>query len=258
MYVGIANGDVGWAFTTLGSALPLMQAGRIKLIAIAAPQRSQGPARRADARGSGRARRDGRRRVARDRRAARNAARSRAQDQCRREQGARRSGHPAADAHAGLRPGAGNVPSNSPTRSAPTRRNTASSCGAPARPPTSTCGERPLRRQRARNTPRRVRRCRGTADRSARSASSRVKARMRVASPPAAASIRNCKSALSSRKHAATVAVRTSAATVVMPCPRIITATQLPRLAASWSPSSRVRINPMRSYSATPPLNAPP
>ena len=41
MYVGIANGDVGWAFTTLGSALPLMQAGRIKLIAIAAPQRSE-------------------------------------------------------------------------------------------------------------------------------------------------------------------------------------------------------------------------
>src|SRR5450631_4579781 len=41
MYVGIANGDVGWAFTTLGSALPLMQAGRIKLIAIAAPQRSK-------------------------------------------------------------------------------------------------------------------------------------------------------------------------------------------------------------------------
>jgi tripartite-type tricarboxylate transporter receptor subunit TctC len=41
MYVGIASGDVGWAFTTLGSALPLMQAGRIKLIAIAAPQRSK-------------------------------------------------------------------------------------------------------------------------------------------------------------------------------------------------------------------------
>jgi tripartite-type tricarboxylate transporter receptor subunit TctC len=39
MYVGIANGDVGWAFSTLGSALPLMQAGRLKLIAIAAPQR---------------------------------------------------------------------------------------------------------------------------------------------------------------------------------------------------------------------------
>ena len=33
MYVGIANGDVGWAFTTLGSALPLMQAGRFRLIA---------------------------------------------------------------------------------------------------------------------------------------------------------------------------------------------------------------------------------
>ena len=39
MYVGIANGDVGWAFSTLGSALPLIQAGRIKLIAIAAKQR---------------------------------------------------------------------------------------------------------------------------------------------------------------------------------------------------------------------------
>ena len=41
MYVGIANGDVGWAFSTLGSALPLMQAGRIKLLAIAAKQRSK-------------------------------------------------------------------------------------------------------------------------------------------------------------------------------------------------------------------------
>lgn len=41
MYVGIANGDVGWAFTTLGSALPLMQSGRIKLIAVAATQRTR-------------------------------------------------------------------------------------------------------------------------------------------------------------------------------------------------------------------------
>jgi tripartite-type tricarboxylate transporter receptor subunit TctC len=41
MYVGIANGDVGWAFSTLGSALPLMQAGRIKPLAIAAKQRSK-------------------------------------------------------------------------------------------------------------------------------------------------------------------------------------------------------------------------
>jgi tripartite-type tricarboxylate transporter receptor subunit TctC len=40
MYVGIANGDVGWAFTTLGSALPLLQAGRLKLIAIGAPARA--------------------------------------------------------------------------------------------------------------------------------------------------------------------------------------------------------------------------
>jgi tripartite-type tricarboxylate transporter receptor subunit TctC len=30
---------VGWAFSTLGSALPLMQSGRLKLIAIAARQR---------------------------------------------------------------------------------------------------------------------------------------------------------------------------------------------------------------------------
>src|ERR1041385_4297626 len=39
MYVGIANGDVGWAFSTLGSALPLVKAGRVKLVAVAARQR---------------------------------------------------------------------------------------------------------------------------------------------------------------------------------------------------------------------------
>ncbi len=39
MYVAIAGGEVGWAFSTLGSALPLMQGGRLKLIAIAANQR---------------------------------------------------------------------------------------------------------------------------------------------------------------------------------------------------------------------------
>ena len=39
MYVAIANGDVGWAFSTLGSALPLVQTGRLKLVAIAAKQR---------------------------------------------------------------------------------------------------------------------------------------------------------------------------------------------------------------------------
>jgi tripartite-type tricarboxylate transporter receptor subunit TctC len=41
MYVGIANGDVDWAFTSLGSALPLIQAGRIRLIAVAAAQRTR-------------------------------------------------------------------------------------------------------------------------------------------------------------------------------------------------------------------------
>src|SRR6266480_1396328 len=39
MYVSIANGDVGWAFSTLGSALPLIQSGKIKLIAIASRER---------------------------------------------------------------------------------------------------------------------------------------------------------------------------------------------------------------------------
>jgi tripartite-type tricarboxylate transporter receptor subunit TctC len=39
MYVAIAAGDVGWAFSTLGSALPLVQAGKLKLVAIAAPRR---------------------------------------------------------------------------------------------------------------------------------------------------------------------------------------------------------------------------
>jgi tripartite-type tricarboxylate transporter receptor subunit TctC len=39
MYVGIANGDIGWAFSTLGSALPLIQAGKIKILAIAAKER---------------------------------------------------------------------------------------------------------------------------------------------------------------------------------------------------------------------------
>jgi len=39
MYVGIAGGDIGWAFSTLGSALPLIQAGKIKILAIAAKER---------------------------------------------------------------------------------------------------------------------------------------------------------------------------------------------------------------------------
>jgi tripartite-type tricarboxylate transporter receptor subunit TctC len=41
MYVSIANGELDWALSTLASALPLMKAGRIKLIAIAAAQRSK-------------------------------------------------------------------------------------------------------------------------------------------------------------------------------------------------------------------------
>jgi tripartite-type tricarboxylate transporter receptor subunit TctC len=41
IYVSIANGDLDWMLSTLGSALPLLTAGRIKLIAIAARQRSK-------------------------------------------------------------------------------------------------------------------------------------------------------------------------------------------------------------------------
>jgi tripartite-type tricarboxylate transporter receptor subunit TctC len=41
IYASIANGDVDWMLSTLGSALPLLKAGRIKLIAIAAKQRSR-------------------------------------------------------------------------------------------------------------------------------------------------------------------------------------------------------------------------
>ncbi len=39
MYVQIANGNLAWAFSTLGSALPLIRGGRIKLIAIGAKER---------------------------------------------------------------------------------------------------------------------------------------------------------------------------------------------------------------------------
>jgi len=41
IYASIANGDLDWMLSTLGSALPLLNAGRIKLIAIAAKQRSR-------------------------------------------------------------------------------------------------------------------------------------------------------------------------------------------------------------------------
>jgi tripartite-type tricarboxylate transporter receptor subunit TctC len=40
MYVAIANRDVDWAFSTVGSALPLIKAGRIKVIAVAAKKRA--------------------------------------------------------------------------------------------------------------------------------------------------------------------------------------------------------------------------
>jgi tripartite-type tricarboxylate transporter receptor subunit TctC len=39
MYIAIANGDIQWAFSTIGSAMPLMKAGRIRVIAVAARKR---------------------------------------------------------------------------------------------------------------------------------------------------------------------------------------------------------------------------
>lgn len=39
MYIAIANGDIQWAFSTIGSAMPLIKAGRIKPIAVAARKR---------------------------------------------------------------------------------------------------------------------------------------------------------------------------------------------------------------------------
>ncbi len=41
IYVSIANGELDWTLATLGSALPLRNAGRLKLLAIAARERSK-------------------------------------------------------------------------------------------------------------------------------------------------------------------------------------------------------------------------
>src|SRR5258707_14696048 len=40
LYVALANGDLSWALSTIGSALPLMKAGKVKLIPVAAASRS--------------------------------------------------------------------------------------------------------------------------------------------------------------------------------------------------------------------------
>jgi tripartite-type tricarboxylate transporter receptor subunit TctC len=40
LYISMANGDLAWALSTIGSALPLMKAGKVKLIAVAARSRS--------------------------------------------------------------------------------------------------------------------------------------------------------------------------------------------------------------------------
>jgi tripartite-type tricarboxylate transporter receptor subunit TctC len=40
LYISMANGDLAWALSTIGSALPLMKAGKVKLIAVAARARA--------------------------------------------------------------------------------------------------------------------------------------------------------------------------------------------------------------------------
>jgi tripartite-type tricarboxylate transporter receptor subunit TctC len=40
LYVSLANGELSWALSTIGSALPLTKAGKVKLIAVAARSRS--------------------------------------------------------------------------------------------------------------------------------------------------------------------------------------------------------------------------
>ena len=40
LYVSMANGELSWALSTIGSALPLTKAGKVKLIAVAARSRS--------------------------------------------------------------------------------------------------------------------------------------------------------------------------------------------------------------------------
>ena len=74
MYVGIAGGDIGWAFTTLGSALPLLQGGTSEADRDRRPAAGQSAARRSDIGGSRRAAEYGRRFMAGDCRAARHAA----------------------------------------------------------------------------------------------------------------------------------------------------------------------------------------
>ena len=39
LYVAMANGDLDWALSTIGSALPLMKAGKIKILAVASRSR---------------------------------------------------------------------------------------------------------------------------------------------------------------------------------------------------------------------------
>jgi tripartite-type tricarboxylate transporter receptor subunit TctC len=40
LYISMANGDLAWALSTIGSALPLTKAGKVKLIAVAGRSRS--------------------------------------------------------------------------------------------------------------------------------------------------------------------------------------------------------------------------
>jgi tripartite-type tricarboxylate transporter receptor subunit TctC len=42
LYIGVGNGDVNWAFGSAGSAGAMYRAGKVKYLAVAAPERSSG------------------------------------------------------------------------------------------------------------------------------------------------------------------------------------------------------------------------
>jgi tripartite-type tricarboxylate transporter receptor subunit TctC len=40
LYIGVGNGDINWAYGSAGSAGPMLRAGKVKFLALVAPQRS--------------------------------------------------------------------------------------------------------------------------------------------------------------------------------------------------------------------------
>ena len=57
LYIGVGNGDVNWAFGSAGSAGAMYRAGKVKYLAVAAPERSSGYPDVPTVQGGGRSRR---------------------------------------------------------------------------------------------------------------------------------------------------------------------------------------------------------